>query len=88
MFVDVQFSEDIVAPSKRGRPNKSGKPPTAAKSKRAKVEPEQNCLIADDRNFAVGQQVSDPDLESLVDSELLAEAEPEPSDCSEGATAN
>ena len=61
---------------------------TEAKSKRPKFQPEQNCLIVDDNSFIVGRQGSDPDLESLVDSELLAEAEPEPSDCSDGETQN
>ena len=82
------MSEQVETLTKRGRARKPPGPKTEPKSKRPKVEPEQNCLIVDDNNFIVGQHVSDPDLESLVDSELLAEAEPEPSDCSDGAALN
>ena len=56
--------------------------------KRAKVTDDKNCLLVDEIKYEIGQPVSEPDLASLVGSELFADVEPELSDLSSNAAQN
>ena len=53
------MSEQIETPAKRRRATPKEKHLTEKNQKRAKVDPDKNCLLLDETNFKVGLQVSD-----------------------------
>ena len=82
------MSEQHETPAKRKRSITKEKQLTERNQKRAKVDPDKSCLLLDEINFQANIQVSDPELNSLVNSELLDDIEPELSDLSENAAQN
>ena len=82
------MSEQIETLAKRKQSKRYQKPLNETNKKRAKMVADQNCLIEDEAKFQVGQEVSDAELVSLLDSELIADVEPELSDMSSNAARN